>query len=202
VAVPPELSSAPRRGQDADRIMAAAWRVLERSRFRSLKVRQVLHESSSSANVFYQHFPSKTHLLVALLADEVERAARHARTLLSPADPPEQQLRIWIGQAVGVAYDERLAARARLFTDTEVVASFPEHVERVTRVLVAPLAAVIAAGARDGAFHSVDPEADADAVYRLCRGYVVDLLTATTPRPREEVVAAVESFVLRALTGR
>jgi AcrR family transcriptional regulator len=62
--------------------VAAAWRVLERSRFRSLKVRQVLVASGSSANVFYRHFPSKAHLLLALLTDEVDRAARYAETLL------------------------------------------------------------------------------------------------------------------------
>jgi AcrR family transcriptional regulator len=196
-----DLSPAPGQRADPARIVAAAWRVLERSRFRSLKVRQVLVASGSSANVFYQHFPSKAHLLLALLTDEVDRAARHAGALLSESDQPEQQVRAWITQAVAVAYDERLAARARLFADPEVAVAFPGEVERANRVLVAPLAEVIIRGARTGTFTSVDPGADADAVYRLCRGYVVDLLTGMATRPQEEVVALATDFALRALSA-
>src|SRR5438067_10564555 len=72
--------------EETRRILRAAWAVLDRSHFRSLKIRQVLTASNTSASTFYRHFPSKSHLLLALLADETRRGDRRLAECLPKAD--------------------------------------------------------------------------------------------------------------------
>lgn len=90
------------RSAEVDRILRAAWMVLERSRFRSLKIRQVLLASNTSASNFYSRFPSKSHLLLALLAEEAQRSDRVLRKQLACAQGPAAQLRVWLTHHIRV----------------------------------------------------------------------------------------------------
>jgi AcrR family transcriptional regulator len=199
--VPAPAGALPAEVGDDERIIAAAWRVLARSGFRSLKVRQVLLASGVSANVFYRHFPGKSHLLLALMTDEWGRAAVRLRRVLSEVDDPERQLRLWIWHNLAIAYEEQQAARARMFMDPELIRDFPREVEQAYDLLSGPLVDVIERGAQQGLFPSVRPWAGARAVYHLCAGVVSDRLAGLHEIPQEEAVELVTDFALRALTA-
>src|SRR3954452_22252536 len=142
---------------EAERILRAAWAVLERSHFRSLRIRQVLTASNTSASTFYRSFPSKAHLLLALLADETARGDRLLAARIAEADSAEGRLRAWLKFNIRTIYRRELAERARLFLDTGLLEELPEEVHRLYDVPGRRLVEVIRAGMADRVFRAGDP---------------------------------------------
>ncbi|NKY54605.1 TetR/AcrR family transcriptional regulator [Nocardia flavorosea] len=118
-------------------LVTAAWQVLERSGYRSLKIRQILDASRCSAGVFYRRFPSKAHLMLALMRTQSEHAVRTVAEQLSGTDDPCEQLTDWLRFHIEVLYDRRRRSRALMFADTDFLAALPdaprEHSVRPTR---------------------------------------------------------------------
>ncbi len=200
----PAMTSVP---SDADpaadaetaRILRAAWAVLERSHFRSLKIRQVLTASTTSASTFYRSFPSKAHLLLALLADETARGDRRLAERLAEADSAEGRLRAWLKFNIRTIYRRELAERARLFLDTGLLEELPEEVHQLYGVLGRRLVEVIRGGMADRVFRAGDPVADAAMVGHLTRGLLTDGLDGRLAMSEEQALQTTFDFVLRAL---
>jgi AcrR family transcriptional regulator len=189
------------RSDDAVRIIGAAWRVLGRSGFRSLKVRQVIIEAHTSAFVFYRHFPSKSHLLLGLMREEMRRAARDLSAAMDAADDARDKIRAFVEHSLTIAYDDTLAARARMFMDSEVARELPADVEQAYELVLAPLVAVLELGNRQGVFDCHDPRSDARSLQHLCSGAVSDRLAGRMTAPKETAIEHVAEFALRALRG-
>jgi len=183
----------------ASRIVAASWAVLERSGFRTLKVRQVMAASGISANVFYRHFPSKAQLLLALMDAEMSRAMAQAEVSMAAESTATGRVRAWVANNVALVFDEGRAQRARLFLDPELAAELPTEVARIIEGVIAPLMDAIRDGLEGGEFHSVDVEADARSVYQLMRGFTLDHFAGQISVTEAEAVDLVTGFVLRAL---
>ncbi|MBS9376428.1 TetR/AcrR family transcriptional regulator [Rhodococcus sp. B50] len=190
----------PDRDSETRHILSAAWWVLERSRFRSLKVRQVLAESRTSASNFYRRFPSKAHLLLALLEDEVQLVEQQLRERIDPDAPVAEQLRAWLHYNIGILYNQRRAQRTRLFLDPDLMDVLPDEVTALFNVGDRHLAEIVRRGIATGDLRVADPETAAMLVGQLIRG----LLTSGggLPEDRDELVRSVHGFVLRALDHR
>jgi AcrR family transcriptional regulator len=184
---------------DVTRILAAAWSVLARSRFRSLKIRQVLVASNTSASHFYRHFPSKAHLLFALLREEAQRAERVLTEQLVGADDAPARLRVWLGFHVRAIYDETRIVRVRLFRDPALLEELPDEVSNVQRILHTQLLAIIHQGMEEGTLRSADPVADAEVVQNVVRGLIDDGLAGRFSGTEEQALDRLHGFVLRAL---
>lgn len=198
LAVPVEPPAEPKLA-DARRIRAAAWAVLRRSHFRSLKIRQVLRASNSSASNFYRLFPSRAHLLLALLEDEIELVNRRFSETLNPAQTAAEQVRAWVAFNIDNLYNATRAERTRMFLDKDLLEELPEQVRVLYRVLGDRLADIIRRGQRDGEFRAGDPAADAMMVQHLVRGILAEGLMSPLPHDEDELVSSVGDFVLRAL---
>lgn len=187
------------RSAEADRILRAAWMVLERSHFRSLKIRQVLLASNTSASNFYGRFPSKSHLLLALLEEEAQRSDRVLSGRLARAQDPAAQLRVWLAHHVRVLSVPELAERARLFMDPDLLHDLPEQVRGLHATGTRRLVMVLGEGMRQGVFRDGDPALDAAMVQDLIFGMVASGLTGSLGRSADESLCAVRDFVERAL---
>ncbi|WP_410612402.1 TetR/AcrR family transcriptional regulator [Amycolatopsis sp. lyj-109] len=194
----PSDADAPADAETA-RILRAAWAVLERSHFRSLKIRQVLTASNTSASTFYRSFPSKAHLLLALLADETARGDRLLAVRIAEADSAEGRLRAWLKFNIRTIYRRELAERARLFLDTGLLEELPEEVHRLYGVPGRRLAEVIRDGMADRVFRAGDPVADAAMVGHLMRGLLADGLDGQLAMTEDQALDTASDFVLRAL---
>jgi AcrR family transcriptional regulator len=185
---------------EAQRLIGAAWRVLERSGYEGFKVQLVMREVGVSARTFYGHFTDKDELVLALLRDEMARAGARLRAAVAAADEPAAQVEAWIDAVISAAADPRRVARARLFSAQQpVFRRFPKEVAEGTQVLVEPLRRALARGVETGAFPWCEPDRDAALVYALTGG---EMTAALADRPGEDVsdvVAATTAFVLRAL---
>lgn len=186
---------------DVRRILTAAWGVLERSRFRSLKIRQVLAASDTSASNFYRHFRSKSHLLLALLADETARADRRLSARLAELDSADDQLREWLAFTIRAVDDRRRAERVRLFLDQDLLEELPDEVHLLHDVMGNRLVEIIRRGNAQGRFHSADPVVDGAMTQHLLRGLLANGLMGQLDGSTEEMLAAAHRFVGRALGG-
>jgi AcrR family transcriptional regulator len=182
-------------------LLAAARRLLDRDAGARLHVDDVLAEAGLSTRAFYRHFPGRTALFLALLADETERAAHRLRAGVDRRRGPEAKVRAWVEAVLALAYDERLAARARLFAGERaaLVREFPAEVDRCVRSQLAPLEAVIAEGRDLGVFPAADPVADARAIHHLCAGLMADRLWGPHAPRRTDAVALATGFALQVL---
>ena len=185
---------------EAQRLIGAAWRVLERSGYEGFKVQLVMREADVSARTLYGHFADKDALVLALLRDEMARAGAILRTAVAAADEPAAQVEAWIREVISAAADPRRIARARLFSSQQAVfRRFPKEVAEGTDLLVEPLRRALELGTHTGAFPWGKPERDAALVYALTGG---EMTAALADRPGEDVSDLVETttaFVLRAL---
>ncbi|MBY8862882.1 TetR/AcrR family transcriptional regulator [Nocardia sp. CA2R105] len=186
---------------EAQKILHAARLVLERSAFRSLKIRQVLVASGSSASNFYRRFPSKAHLLLALLEDEVRLADQRLHDEIDAADPIAEQLLTWLRNTIGNVSDRARAQRTRLFLDPDLLEMLPEQLHSLHRIIDDRLGEIVRRGIRSGELRPGDPETDAMLVCQLVRGLVTNRLDSGIAWEEDDFVTHVHAFVLRALGG-
>jgi AcrR family transcriptional regulator len=184
---------------EVSRILCAAWAVLERSRFRSLKIRQVLIASNTSASNFYRHFRSKSHLLLALLEDEIARSDAQLGEKIDAAGSTDDRLRVWLAYNIRTIYHDHRAERARLFLDPALLEELPDQVRRLHWVMGNRLTEVIRGGMEEGSFRAGDPAADAAMVQNLMRGLFANGLSGQLGMPEEQTLTMAADFVLRAL---
>ena len=186
---------------EREALVSAAERLLARDARDPLRVDDVLGEAGLSTRAFYRHFHGRTELFLALLAAEAGRAAERLNGRLARATTPEEKVRTWVEVVLALAYDSRLAARARLFAGerASLAQEFPTEVDRCVRTQLAPLEGVIAAGRDDGTFPGADPVADARAVHHVCAGLMADKLWGSGAMSRERAVALATGFALQAL---
>jgi AcrR family transcriptional regulator len=181
-------------------LVGAAWKVLERSGFEGFKVQLVMREAGVSARRFYQLYPDKETLLLALLQDEMARAGAHLRSALAQSEGPLEQVENWIRGVIGAAADPRRVARARLFTFQQaVMRRFSVELDESIELLVGPLRDALALGRSTGSFPWADPDGDAVLIYALAGGAMTDALVERPDRAVEDVMEQTIGFVVRAL---
>lgn len=186
---------------ERDQLLAAAKQVLERSGWWGFKVESVLKQAQLSTRSFYRHFEKKSDLLLALLEYELGGAARHLRRVTATGDSPSNRVHAYIAAVVDMAYREELAKPSSLFAShwRELLPEYPDEIDRCTREMFEPLVEAIRDGAASGEFTSVDPDADARAIFHLVSTLTADQATLGGSTPREDLEHIVLPFIARAL---
>jgi AcrR family transcriptional regulator len=186
---------------ERQQILEATWIVLARSGFEGFKVQLVLREAGVSARTFYRHFANKDALFLAVVREEMSRAAPRIRAAVARAEGPIDRIEAWIRSVIGAAGDPKRAARTRLFVSLQTInRRFPAEVAAGTESLYEPLREAIAAGKLAGLFPWADPARDAVLIHVLVSGLLSDAALADAPtRPLETVIEDATYFSLRAL---
>jgi AcrR family transcriptional regulator len=186
---------------ERDRLIAAAWSILERTDFAGLKVQRVANQAGVSMRAFYRHFADKDGLLVVLMREEMQRSAPRLARVVARVDGPEAQVRAWITALVGAAADPARVHRAQLFTQLTPLVGQHESLDDARKELWRPLLGAIEDGYVAGVFSGGDPETDAMLVHDLAGARLVAALTADGTDSVAELIATTVTFALRALTG-
>jgi AcrR family transcriptional regulator len=197
----PVAAARERSADEVQRLLAAAETVLAQGGYERLRVDDVLAEAGLSTRAFYRHFRGKAELFCALFDREAERAQAHLEAKVAAAGTPEARVRAWVGATLSLAYNTRVARRARVFAvERQVIAhEFPAEITRCLDAQRAPLEAAIEEGRADGVFPNADPVADALAIHHLCTGLVSDRLVGVGAVDRDEALALAAGFALQAL---
>ncbi len=156
------------------RLIEAAFRVIERTGHLEPRVADILAEAGLSNQAFYRHFSSKHALLVAVLDEGIQGLADHLETRMAAAESPEDAVRAWIRGmgAQALRPDAARASRPFALARGRLVESFPVEVAESERRVTAPLRRAIDAAREAGAMTGVDPDVEAEAIYRLMMGWV------------------------------
>ncbi|MGD9703726.1 MAG: TetR/AcrR family transcriptional regulator [Acidimicrobiia bacterium] len=188
---------------ERDRLIAAAWSILERTDFAGLKVKRVATQAGVSMRAFYRHFADKDGLLLVLICEEMQRSAPRLARVVERVVGPEARVRAWIAALIGAAADPARVHRAHLFTELTPVLGRRHRgaLEEAERALWRPLLDAIEAGYREGTFRGGDPAVDARLVYDLAGARLGSALTVDDPASVDEIIEATMSFVMRALSG-
>ncbi len=192
-----------RDGSERDRMVCAAWTVLERSGWDGLKVERVLVEAGLSTRSFYRHFANKNALLAVMLEGDIDVLGQVLDVSIASWDDPVDQVVAWITDLVHIAGAGAGLNHARFFLAHwfKLSAEFPDFVERCEDRIEIPLARVIDEGARRGDFTSVDPRVDAHIVRGLAMECLAGLLTRAETEVDVAMLDAVIRFALHALCG-
>jgi AcrR family transcriptional regulator len=194
----------PRRFEPEDEIrllFEAAFVVIQRNGYADATVADILAEAGLSTRSFYRHFESKDQLLCALYRHEAEQVAERLTARVSKAASPLAALDSWIEEIMSLGYHRRKAARVAVLGSPGAMRAegYADESRRATKLLIAPLQALLADGLRDGTFPLADPASDAPLVQSVV-WTAAGLNPLREPaQPRAEAFRAVQSFCWRAL---
>ncbi|MEX1008059.1 MAG: helix-turn-helix domain-containing protein [Acidimicrobiia bacterium] len=169
---------------DAERIVEATYRVIERTGTIDPRVRDILDEAGLSSPAFYRHFASKDELMLVIFDDGLRRQAEYLAHRMEAAPNARARVRAWIEGVVAQAVDPEAASRTRPFVANigRLADQFPAEKARAEAVLLQQLEDALAAAAAAGELELRDPHRDARAVYDITYAYMEQrILTRTTP---------------------
>lgn len=195
--------------QEVERLVSAAFRVIERTGSLEPKVSDILAEAGLSNQAFYRHFRSKHELLVAVLDEGIRGLGRYLAARMaeatrasegSEASDPSGAIREWIRGMAAQAQDPNGAQASRPFALARgrLAEAFPLEIARSEGQVTAPLRAALEAARVSGRMPAVQPDQDAESLYHLMMGWVeARLVEARIPEASE--VARLEDFVMAGL---
>ncbi|WP_217142562.1 TetR family transcriptional regulator [Streptomyces sp. AC627_RSS907] len=143
-AGPAQRSAAPplteRQEARRRRILHATARLACRGGFEAVQMREVAESSQVALGTLYRYFPSKVHLLVATMQDQLERLHGTLRKSPPAGETAADRVALTLMRAFGALQREpRLAeamARALTFADRSVSAEVDQVSRRTTAIIL------------------------------------------------------------------
>jgi AcrR family transcriptional regulator len=174
-----EQSPGRKTGEQPDRghlILNAALELLEEEGLDGLTIRSMLKRTGLARRAFYERFPGKDDLVLAVFETTLREGARYleeqARRL---ADPLESMRMIVAGLVLGgsglddgagiAMNDRRSAALSR--EHMRLAESRPAELQAALRPMLSLIAGQVAEGIRQGQFRKCDPDLQAVLIFNL-----------------------------------
>jgi AcrR family transcriptional regulator len=185
---------------EVERLVEAAFRVIERTGDLEPKVSELLAEAGLSNQAFYRHFRGKHELLVTVLDEGIRGLADYLSARMAEAATPEAAVRAWIRGMAAQALDPGGARATRPFAlgRGRLAEAFPREVAGSERQLTAPLVAALETARAAGRMTAVEPRSEAEALYHLMMGWVEARLIEER-RPDTSEVDRLEAFAMAGL---
>ncbi len=185
------------------RILAATLAVLRRSDDREATITEILEESGLSTRAFYRHFRSKEDVIRALYRNDAESFGTHLRRRVDSAGGPEDGLKVWVNEVIGLGFDKTRAERVAVLSSPAVERILAGSEEpRLGRVLlVAPLRNVLDRGLAEGQFPAARPDIDVLTIGAMVWEAVAWARTDSVVLSRPQAVDQILRFTLPALRG-
>jgi len=202
--VPAPRAGRPRRFEAEDELrilLDAGFVVMERNGYTDAAVADILKEANLSTRSFYRHFESKDQLLCALYRRDADAAASRLTAKVEAAANPRAALDAWIDEILSFGHHRAKAARLDVLGSPGAMKAegYAAETRRAAKLLMAPLRALLAAGAADGTFPLADPAADAPLIQSAVWAAAGLAPIRDTPTSRAEAARHVRSFCERAL---
>ncbi len=185
---------------EVERLVRAAFAMIERSGGLDPKVSDILAEAGLSNQAFYRHFRSKHELLVAVLDEGIRGLADYLATRMEGSPRPIDSIREWVRGMAAQAQDPVGAKASRPFALARgrLTEAFPSEVSRSRAQLTAPLYQALSAAREADLLPAVVPDQDAEALYHLMMGWIeARLVEGRIPEAAE--VDRLEAFVMSGL---
>jgi AcrR family transcriptional regulator len=151
---------------EKQRIMRAAYELIQRDGSKETSVHDVLQAAGLSTRAFYRHFRSRDELVLEMYRVDCERVNATLATAVASASDPLAALAAWIDQNLAVVYDVRRLRHAVVLSSVEVSSAegFTEVKNAGLAEQRASLVALLRDGRERGVFPNAEPETDALAI--------------------------------------
>lgn len=151
---------------EKERIVRAAYELIQRDGSRETSVHDVLEAAGLSTRAFYRHFRSKDELVLEMYRVDCDRVNAAVAAAVAAAPDPVAALAAWIDQNLAVVYDARRLRHAVVLSSSEVssAAGFTDVKNAGLAAQREPLVALLRDGRERGVFPHAEPEADALAI--------------------------------------
>ena len=182
-------------------LLDAALVVMERNGYQEAAVADVLAEANLSTRSFYRHFESKDQLLCALFRRETEGATARLNAKVGAAGDPRSALDAWIDEILSFGQHRVKASRVSVLGSPAAMKAegYADEMRHASKLLLAPLEAVLAEGVADGSFPLADPAADAPLIQSVVWAAAGLNPSRDAPATRGDASRHVRSFCERAL---
>lgn len=124
----------------------------------SFTTQELIKEAGIALQTFYRYFPSKDHLILAVIADLIDDACIRFREAARSIPDPVGRLRSYVNSVVGSVVQAEGAPRFITTEHWRLQALFPEDIAAAYRPFTQMLLKEIQAGTDLGLLHPADPE--------------------------------------------
>lgn len=149
-----------RSAERAQQIVRAA-RLLVEERGAGFTTQDLVKAAGLAVQTLYKYFPSKDHILLAVLEDMNDAAVKHLEEEAARLDDPVDRLRLFVHGVIGRLDDDRTGAHFVIGEHWRLVREHPEDVRRVTRPVEQFIERQLRAAAATGSLRPNDAAADA-----------------------------------------
>lgn len=187
--------------QEVERLVAATFRVIERSGKLEPRVSEIVREAGLSNQAFYRHFRGKQELLAAVLDEGIRALSDYLAERMDTASDPVEAIREWIRGVAAQARNTGVARASRPFAMARgrLLEALPQAVAQSEARVTAPLQTALEAARETGTMPAIEPQQEAEALYHLMMGWVEARLIEER-RPEDVEIEHLENFALAALT--
>jgi len=159
---------------EKQRIVRAAYELIQRDGSKETSVHDVLRASGLSTRAFYRHFRSKDELVLEMYKVDCDRVNATVAAAVASAPDPLAALEAWVDENLAVVYDVRRLRHAVVLSSAEV-SSAEGYTEAKNAGLAdqrASLVALLEDGRALGVFPHADPDTDAVAIQAVVGAHV------------------------------
>jgi AcrR family transcriptional regulator len=187
-----------RRAEEQTALIVDAARRLVTSSTDGFTIQELAQEAGVGLPTFYRHFPSKDHLLLALIGDLVaDECAEHEERGRELSDPVAR-LRFYVGGVLS-SLDDAGVARFATAEFLRLRQLFPDEMRQVAQPFTDLMLSAIREAAAVGTMDPSDAESDAALVTELVIAVYHRTAWGGRPVVAAEVADQVTQFVLHGL---
>ena len=187
-------SLAEHRERTRSALFDALGRLMSRQPFDKITLSDVAAQAGVGRTAVYNHFANKEDLLLAFMEHEAARYSQELSQALEGIQDPVDRLRVYVRQQALIKRDYHFPATGPL--NTSVSRATAGRLRAHGELLVQTLAAVLTDAMDSGAIPPQDPRTLVSLVHAFVMG---GRPTPTEPAAREVYLAALDTFVLRAV---
>lgn len=191
---------------ERDAIVRAAYRLISSgttSTTAGTSIEKILRAAGVNRRIFYRHFASKDHLIIAMQEWAGELILADLHKAVAAAATPSAAVAAWIEDYLSIGWRETRFRDAMAFMSSEVAgvpgigvgleATYARHREVLT--------AALAAGLADGTLPNARPELDAFAIHAIAVRHVEARIRGRMHTDFTEVRDQVVGLVLTGLSA-
>ena len=186
--------------EQARTIVQAAQRLID-AKGPAFTTQELIKEAGIALQTFYRYFPSKDHLLLAVIEDIIEDNCKQYKKSASKLSDPVDRLHLYVTATLSGLEG---AGKGPSFITAEhwrLQTTYPDEVSAATRPFTDLLLEEIRAAKDIGELDSPDPEYSAWLITQLVMAVFHHYDCAGLNEPSAQIAARVWSFCLAALGG-
>ena len=186
--------------EQARTIVQAAQRLID-AKGPSFTTQELIKEAGIALQTFYRYFPSKDHLLLAVIEDIIDENCMEYKRRASKLNDPVDRLRLYVTATVSGLEGGRKGPSFITAEHWRLQTIYPDEISRATRPFTDLLVEAIREASATGELDVADPDYSAWLITQLVMAVFHHYDCAGLDEPSARIAARLWGFCLAALGG-